>query len=71
MILDIKPRSAFTSTDSNALTMAFMILSNENLSFEPSLLVIVKLLISIVINIVHIVCFGKLFGFGIYKSFPF
>ena len=51
-IFEIVPKSAGCSTLSNALTMAFIILSKEKRSLDPSRLVIVKFLISIISDIV-------------------
>ena len=48
-IFDTIPRSVGSLTLSNAFKIAFIILSRENFSFEPSRLVIVKFLISIAI----------------------
>ena len=46
-IFDTVPKSAGSLALSNAFTIAFIILSNEKRSFEPSRFVIVKFLISI------------------------
>ena len=47
MIFEILARSTGSLTELNAFMIAFIILSKENESFEPSRLVIVKLLIFI------------------------
>ena len=47
MIFDTLPKSTASPTELKALRMAFMILSKENLSLDPSRLVMVKFFISI------------------------
>ena len=47
MIFDKVPKSVGSLTLSNALRIAFIILSRENRSFDPSRFVIVKFFISI------------------------